>query len=83
LWILTTKKGCRKSIFDAFHNSLIGELFKCVGQKRDPYLARLRDHCPFLVRESARRFFGHGESINGRRSPKKAKERNKLTLARV
>ncbi len=37
----------------AFHNSLIGELFKCVGQKRDPYHARLRDHCPFLMRESA------------------------------
>ncbi len=47
----------------AFHNSLIGELFKCVGQKKDPYHARLRDHCPFLVRESARRFFGHDESI--------------------
>ena len=38
MWILITKKGFSTFIFDAFHNSLIGELFICVGQKRDPYL---------------------------------------------
>ena len=37
LWILTTKKGWRKSIFDAVLNRLIGELFICVSQKEYPF----------------------------------------------
>jgi hypothetical protein len=37
LWILTTKKEWRKTIFDAVLNRLIGELFICVSQKRYPF----------------------------------------------
>ena len=138
LWILTTKKGWRKSIIDAVLNRLIGELFIGVGQKGYPFcevifqtimmcsivrcvcvcvcvcvdlvsrgkgpFAERPDYrvlgfpCvlgvggetlspgwseawDFLLRESARQFFGHGESINGRRSPPKSKGEKQALLS--
>jgi hypothetical protein len=37
LWILTTKKGWRKSIIDAVLNRLLGKLFISIGQKGYPF----------------------------------------------